>query len=48
MPVICFLSGGTPAGYAPLVTAFRQGLKEGSYVERQNVTIKYRPLKAIN
>jgi putative ABC transport system substrate-binding protein len=28
MPVIGFVSGGTPAGYAPYATALRQGLKE--------------------
>jgi putative tryptophan/tyrosine transport system substrate-binding protein len=27
MPVIGFLGGGTAEGYAPIVTAFRQGLK---------------------
>jgi putative ABC transport system substrate-binding protein len=37
MPVIGFLNGGSPAGYAPLVAAFRQGLKETGYVEGQNV-----------
>jgi putative ABC transport system substrate-binding protein len=42
MPVIGFLSGGTPAGYAPLVAAFRQGLKEAGYIEGQNVAIEYR------
>ena len=42
MPVIGFLSGASPGGYAPSVAAFRQGLKETGYVEGQNVTIEYR------
>ena len=28
MPVIGFLNGASPEGYAPFVAAFRQGLKE--------------------
>ena len=27
VPVIGFLSGGSPGGYAPMVAAFRQGLR---------------------
>jgi putative tryptophan/tyrosine transport system substrate-binding protein len=42
MPVIGFLRSTTPADSTPLVTAFRQGLKEVGYVEGQNVTIEYR------
>ena len=42
MPVIGFLNGGSPAGYAPMVAAFRQGLKETGYIEGQNVAIEFR------
>src|SRR5881394_1828249 len=42
MPVIGFLNGASPDGYAPYVAAFRQGLKEVGYVEGQNATIEYR------
>ena len=42
MPVVGFLNGGTPEGYAPMVAAFRQGLNEAGYVEGRNVAIEYR------
>ena len=42
MPVIGFLNGASPGGYAPMVAAFRQGLKETGYVEGQNVAIEFR------
>jgi putative tryptophan/tyrosine transport system substrate-binding protein len=37
MPVIGFLNGASPEPYAPMVAAFRQGLKETGYVEGQEV-----------
>ena len=42
LPVIGFLNGSSPAGYARMVDTFRQGLKETGYVEGQNVAIEYR------
>ena len=38
MPVIGFLNGGSPSGYAPMVAAFRQGLKETGYVEGASIS----------
>ena len=42
MPVIGFLSARSARDSALLLTAFHQGLKQGGYVEGQNVTIEYR------
>jgi putative ABC transport system substrate-binding protein len=42
LPVIGFLGSASPVGYAPFVTAFRQGLKDTGFVEGQNVAIEYR------
>jgi putative ABC transport system substrate-binding protein len=40
--VIGFLNVASPGPFGPLVDAFRQGLKDGGYVEGQNVAIEYR------
>jgi putative ABC transport system substrate-binding protein len=42
IPVIGWLSGGSPGFYAPYIAAFRRGLEETGYVEGQNVAIEYR------
>ena len=42
MPVIGFLHAGAAEPYAHLMTAFRQGLNDGGYVEHRNVAIEYR------
>jgi putative ABC transport system substrate-binding protein len=42
MPIIGFLNGGSSDGYVAQVAGFREGLKEGGYVDGQNVKIEYR------
>jgi putative ABC transport system substrate-binding protein len=42
LPVIGYLGLTTPQSAAYSLTAFRQGLGEAGYVERQNVAIEYR------
>jgi hypothetical protein len=36
------LLSGSPDGYAPILTTFRQALKDAGFVEGQNVGIEYR------
>ena len=47
MPVIGWLSSGSPGPFAPFVTAFHQGLSETGYIEGQNVAIEYRWAEAM-
>jgi putative ABC transport system substrate-binding protein len=42
LPLVAFLNTASPDGYAPMVAAFRQGLKEAGFAEGQNVTVEYR------
>ena len=42
MPVIGFLHPSSPERFADRPRAFRQGLKEGGFVESENVAIEYR------
>src|SRR5262249_25841268 len=41
MPVIEFLDPRSPDGMTDRLRAFREGLKDGGYVERENVAIEY-------
>src|SRR5215510_250609 len=42
LPVIGFLNNASPDTYATFVDAFRQGLRQGGYVEGESVVIEYR------
>jgi putative tryptophan/tyrosine transport system substrate-binding protein len=42
MPVIGFLSARAPEESAHLVEAYRRALKEGGFIEGQNVAIEFR------
>ena len=42
VPLVAFLNSGSPDGYAPMVAAFHQGLKETGFVGGQNVAVEYR------
>jgi len=41
LPVVGFLNGGSPDGYAPYATGFLHGLNETGYVEGKKVTVDY-------
>jgi putative tryptophan/tyrosine transport system substrate-binding protein len=45
MPVIGYVSSGSPESDAPRLGAFRQGLNELDYVEGRNVAIEYRGMQ---
>jgi putative tryptophan/tyrosine transport system substrate-binding protein len=42
MRQVGFLCSGSAEAFAPLVAAFRAGLKEAGYIEGQNAAIEYR------
>ena len=42
MPVVGFLDTRSPDGMTDRLRAFREGLKDSGYVERENVAIEYR------
>ncbi len=42
LPVIGFLSSGSPESFAKRIAAFRQGLSEFGYIAGQNIAIEYR------
>jgi len=42
MPVIGFIRADTPEASVARLAAFRQGLSETGYIEKQNITIEYR------
>src|SRR5262249_8781889 len=48
MPIIGYLTSAPPDVNALPLGAFRQGLKEAGYVERQNVEIEYRSVEGRN
>jgi putative ABC transport system substrate-binding protein len=42
LPVLGFLNSGAPESFAPMLSAFLEGLKETGFVDGQNVAIEYR------
>jgi putative ABC transport system substrate-binding protein len=48
MPVIGFLRSASLDNATPLVSAFRQGLKEAGYIEGQNVAVEFRSAEGRN
>jgi hypothetical protein len=45
LPVVAFITNGSPDDSAPVAAAFRKGLNETGYVEGQNVTVEYHYLE---
>jgi putative ABC transport system substrate-binding protein len=45
MPVVAFITNGSPDDSAPVTAAFRKGLNGTGYVEGQNVTVEYNYLE---
>ena len=41
-PVICFLHGASSDSAAPQLDGFLRGLKDGGFVDGENLTIEYR------
>jgi len=48
MPAVGFLRSASLANATPLVSAFRQGLKEAGYIEGQNVAVEFRSAEGHN
>ena len=42
MPVVGWMSGRSPEDSVHLLTAFRDGLRETSFIEGQNISVEYR------
>jgi putative ABC transport system substrate-binding protein len=42
MPVIGFLTSGSPASHGPMAAGFRRSLAENGFIEGQNLAIEYR------
>jgi putative ABC transport system substrate-binding protein len=48
IPTIGFLRSASLNNATPLITAFRQGLKEAGYVDGQNIAIEFRSAEGRN
>jgi putative ABC transport system substrate-binding protein len=42
MPVVGFVHGGTPTGFARALDGFRRGLRETGFIEGRNVSVEFR------
>ena len=42
MPVVGFLHNTSPGQWTPFVDAFRMGLRDGGYIDGQNVRMEFR------